>query len=727
TERVPFEIEGSILAVVFDDPNQQTVNTIILLFGAQNTAGDTFAITTASPIDPSKNIIMSLGITFGFQSTSQFSTVDVNGMRLTSSAGGQDDGEDNNGALITVGGTGDSIANPPPFDPPTNPRTDDELYDLRPFVSPGDTTITVFTQNPSSDDNITFAAFFFEDNVASIGDCAVTCPDDIEVSNDVGMCGAMVAYPDPEATQECETVVCNPPSGSVFPVGTTTVQCTGTAAGGGGDGDGDGEPQSICSFNITVRDTEPPQITCPQDLVVSTTGTTCTAEANYVLASATDNCEGVTVICLPPSGLILPVGTQTVNCTATDAAGNTSSCSFTITVRDGLAPTVTCPTAPINVDAGGSCAAAMPDVRSSVMATDSCTAASDLVVTQSIPVGAPLPPGPNVVTVSVTDSGGNTTRCQVTVNVTGGAPPSVLIEPSTVNLDSVNITKKAKKKKKKKVKPAQAEGSFTIQNTGCSSLTLTFRSLQRVTDRSRFNNADDTEFFSVFRQNEDGTPGEELIGRNVPGGTQVTLAPDETQAFIVRFEPTIPGVAPCTGNNCLRAQDVLPRSFISELAFDGISSTVRFNASVRGGVKLIDPQNPASNNPVVTLCRIGDEFVVRYHVFSPDKSDVRTVRYEFLDGSGNVVSTVDNVDLAGPLSQSSVANGQSFNVEHAFLGADSNTQVNRVRVTVSGSNSSSTGTSTPIGTNCGSAAQLLRIGRASTLQLPVARLRASKP
>jgi hypothetical protein len=625
---------------------------------------------------------------------------------------------------MTAGGIGDSIANPQPFDPPSSPRTDDELYDLRPFVSAGDTTVTVFTQNPSGDDNITFAAFFFEDNTASIGACAVTCPEDIEVANDAGQCGAAVDYPSPEASEVCDSVVCTPPAGSVFPVGTTTVVCTGTTE----DGDGDGDSQNMCSFNITVRDTEPPRITCPDNLIVSTSGESCSAEANYVLASATDNCSGATVICLPPSGLTLPVGVQTVNCTATDAAGNTSTCSFTITVRDGTPPVVTCPTAPITVDAGGDCAAAMPDVRSLVSATDSCTPVANLTITQSIPAGAPLAPGTTAVTIAVRDSGGNTTLCQVTVNVTGGIPPTASIEPSTVNLDTVRVVSNAKKKKKKKkVKPAQATGSFTIRNTGCSPLTLTFRGIQRVTDRGRFLNPDDRAFFSVFRQNPDGTAGDELIGSNVPGGIQVTLAPDESRSFIVRFEPSIPAIRGCSDSNCLRAEDVLPNNFISELLFDGSTSTVRFNASVARGVKLIDPQNPGSNNPVVTLCRIGDEFVVRYHVFSSDKSDVRTVRYEFLDSSNNVISTVDNVDLAGPLSQSSVANGQSFNVEHAFLGAADNQQVNRVRVTVTGSNSSSTGASTPIGTNCGASVQMMRQGQQSTLLLPVVKLGALKP
>jgi hypothetical protein len=49
--------------------------------------------------------------------------------------------------------------------------------------------------------------------------------------------------------------------------------------------------------------------------------------------TATDNCDLTpTVVCSPASGSFFPIGTTTVNCTATDDCGNTDSCSFTVTV-----------------------------------------------------------------------------------------------------------------------------------------------------------------------------------------------------------------------------------------------------------------------------------------------------------------------------------------------------------------------------------------------------------
>ena len=170
TENPTFNYDGCILKVIWDDPTT-TQNSILIFFGAQETTGDTFVINFAQPLDASSFLTpleFSLGISFGFQPSGQFSQVDVNGTRLTTSAGGQDDGEPANGALITVGGTGDTTGNPPPFAAPVTANVpDDELYDLRPFLAVGDTSMTIFTLNPSNDDNI-FIANLFLRNVSVV-------------------------------------------------------------------------------------------------------------------------------------------------------------------------------------------------------------------------------------------------------------------------------------------------------------------------------------------------------------------------------------------------------------------------------------------------------------------------------------------------------------------------------------------------------------------------------
>jgi hypothetical protein len=196
-----FCIDGEVLVVVFDNPVQTRDTTVILLFGGQAQGGDNFAITLAEPINPaSPNALadMGLGISFGFQGfgpphecgpvSGQFSIVDVNGHRLTSCAGGYDDGQPANGALITVGGLDDSNDNPAdPFQQAADGQTprvnDDELYSLLPLITGEDSSISVFTQNPSGDDNI-FFAYFNLSGAAIVGEGIVLSP--ISASNPVG-------------------------------------------------------------------------------------------------------------------------------------------------------------------------------------------------------------------------------------------------------------------------------------------------------------------------------------------------------------------------------------------------------------------------------------------------------------------------------------------------------------------------------------------------------------
>lgn len=181
TEQNSYNIDGEILVVIFDDPSQVSDNTVVLAFGAQQTTGDSFAIGLSQPVNkslPGFGLDMSLGISFGYQPAGQYSQIDINGQRLTTSSGGQDDGMNSNGALITAGGIGDSNANPadPYATDSAGPRADDELYSLLPFVNNGDTTISAVTLNPSNDDNIFFAGFYLGSTTAVIGEGIILDP-----------------------------------------------------------------------------------------------------------------------------------------------------------------------------------------------------------------------------------------------------------------------------------------------------------------------------------------------------------------------------------------------------------------------------------------------------------------------------------------------------------------------------------------------------------------------
>ena len=79
-------------------------------------------------------------------------------------------------------------------------------------------------------------------------------------------------------------------------------------------------------------DATPPVVTVPDDIVVDATGPSGAAVAYE--ASATDDGDGpVPVACDPPSGGVFPIGTSTVTCYASDAAGNEATASFSVHVK----------------------------------------------------------------------------------------------------------------------------------------------------------------------------------------------------------------------------------------------------------------------------------------------------------------------------------------------------------------------------------------------------------
>lgn len=91
---------------------------------------------------------------------------------------------------------------------------------------------------------------------------------------------------------------------------------------------------AVAVSHATVRilkDNIPPTITCPAAIrAVAVSGTEMVV--NYAPATASDNCSIPILTYSKSSGSSFPVGKTIVTCTATDAAGNTAKCSFSVTV-----------------------------------------------------------------------------------------------------------------------------------------------------------------------------------------------------------------------------------------------------------------------------------------------------------------------------------------------------------------------------------------------------------
>jgi hypothetical protein len=165
------------------------------------------------------------------------------------------------------------------------------------------------------------------------GGCVLTCPADLVVATDPGLCSAIATYPPPTPTGQCAAVVCTPASGSSFNEGTTLVTCTESLPPV--PPEGQGGPAS-CTFNVTVNDLEPPVLTCPADQQADLPPNQTTVPVVYPVLTVADNCPGSgEPACVPPSGSSFPAGTSPVACTVNDAAGNSGGCGFDVIVGGG--------------------------------------------------------------------------------------------------------------------------------------------------------------------------------------------------------------------------------------------------------------------------------------------------------------------------------------------------------------------------------------------------------
>jgi N-acetylneuraminic acid mutarotase len=224
--------------------------------------------------------------------------------------------------------------------------------------------------------------------------CTIICPDPMTVRTapDATDCGAIVEFPAPTTTGDCGPVTCVPPSGSFFPVGTTTVHCT-------------TENGQQCEFTVTVVDATPPGMTCPPNATVPADPGTCEAVVNPGMPTATDHCSPVVIQGIRSDGLPLdapyPRGVTTIAWTAIDASGNPSSCAQTITVVDLEPPAIQCPATiglPCSVE---QYVLALYEVT----ATDNCPGPVAIVLDP--PSGSGFPIGETVVTATATDAAGN--------------------------------------------------------------------------------------------------------------------------------------------------------------------------------------------------------------------------------------------------------------------------------------------------------------------------------
>jgi len=244
----------------------------------------------------------------------------------------------------------------------------------------------------------------------------VTCPQDIVVGS-TSTSGRAVNFPNVVATDDCgiSSVTYSRQSGSVFPLGTTTVIVTVTDACGN---------SNTCFFSVQVlfdqACQESPNITCPTNISMCVGESTDPAFTGRATASfSSNNCSSDAIITF--SDQVVATGTcanartiqRTWTATNPDNSVLTSSCTQVITIDDTQAPVIS--QCPADITQTTSSPSGIVVMYSQPVVSDDCGIASSSF---SKPSGSVFTPGVTTVTFTVTDLCGRVSTCSFTVSVT---------------------------------------------------------------------------------------------------------------------------------------------------------------------------------------------------------------------------------------------------------------------------------------------------------------------
>jgi hypothetical protein len=223
-----------------------------------------------------------------------------------------------------------------------------------------------------------------------------------------------------------------------FPLGATTV--TFTAADTAGN-------TSSATSTVTVLDTTPPNLTVPAPITVSAVNASGAPVTDIPIqdflnaASAMDLVDPDPYVThdAPASGS-LPLRTSTVQFTATDDSGNSTTASSTITVADRTPPTLTVPPDTTLTTANPM---GIPASDPQVAAFLSSATAADAIdptptVTHDAPANFPL--GTTAVTFTARDVSGNTSSgtASLTVVLATDTTPPLVTAPSPITVPAAS-------------------------------------------------------------------------------------------------------------------------------------------------------------------------------------------------------------------------------------------------------------------------------------------------
>ena len=169
---------------------------------------------------------------------------------------------------------------------------------------------------------------------------------------------------------------------------------------------------ATCSAEVTVEGCPPFSLDCPSPDTIYVENGCAIVNLNYGSATSNDSPCPLEFSQMPLWGQVLSPGVYTQLVSAEDPAGNTASCSFELTVKDTIPPTVSCPQDGV-VYVDENCTALLDDFTGEADASDNC---GILETVQMPAAGYSLTADDTAeVTITVLDQSDNSATCSFSI------------------------------------------------------------------------------------------------------------------------------------------------------------------------------------------------------------------------------------------------------------------------------------------------------------------------
>ncbi|MCA9543006.1 MAG: PKD domain-containing protein, partial [Myxococcales bacterium] len=280
------------------------------------------------------------------------------------------------------------------------------------FAAPGVYDVGLRVTDTDGEHAFEFASF----EVLSAADPRCNQPpvarcQDVTIDADA-QCGACVDINAGSSDPDGDALTITAEPGCDFPLGSTQVTLTVS----------DGKLQDTCTATVTVVDASAPTATCQGDRVE------CGGPATAVNTACTgsDNC-GAPTVTSTAQGTYGP-GSHSFDCTATDAAGNSTTEFCTVEVIDSTAPTAAC-TGDVQ-----ECTGALTAVVTTCTAEDLC-AGGEIAAQSDAEAAYAL--GNHSFTCGAVDAAGNSDAIECAVLIADTLAPSIeCAAPVTVSAEA---------------------------------------------------------------------------------------------------------------------------------------------------------------------------------------------------------------------------------------------------------------------------------------------------